>query len=211
MSLCVENLSFRYDRKGEWLLKDVSFSMSKKERLGVMAPSGYGKSTLAKILAGIHVPASGQVYLSEESQEEKKKTRFNPIQLIYQHPEQAVNPRWTIKKILDETKQGHPQILASLGIQEEWLNRYPHELSGGQLQRCCIARALAAETQFLIADEISTMLDTVTQAQLWQYLLSEVEARGIGLLVISHNQQLLKRVCTRQVDLRTMNQVETLS
>lgn len=205
MVLCVENVSFRYGRKKDLVLQNLSFSLHHKERLGIIAPSGYGKSTLAKIMAGLNEPTSGRVYLAEQPR--MKKRTFNPIQLIYQHPEQAVNPRWSIKRILNETGQEQPETLAALGIEEEWLNRLPHELSGGQLQRCCIARSLAPATQFLIADEISSMLDTVTQAQLWGHILTEVESRGIGLIVISHNNQLLQRICTRQIDLREINQI----
>lgn len=203
--LKVENVSFRYGRKKDWVLRNLSFSLGPKERLGIIAPSGYGKSTLAKIMAGLNQPTRGKVILS--TQRDKKNKNFNPIQLIYQHPEQAVNPRWSIKRILSETGQQQPEILEALGIEEEWLNRLPHELSGGQLQRCCIARSLASDTQILIADEISTMLDTVTQAQLWGHILAEVDRREIGLIVISHNEGLLQRICTRQIDLREINQI----
>lgn len=205
MVLYVENISFRYGRKKDWILYNLSFSLHRKERLGIIAPSGYGKSTLAKIMAGFTQPTRGRIYLS--NQEQEKQSNFNPIQLIYQHPEQAVNPRWSIQRILEETGQQQPQVLTDLGIKEEWLERLPHELSGGQLQRCCVARSLASQTQFLIADEISTMLDTVTQAQLWGHILSEVSRREIGLIVISHNRQLLKRICTRQIDLRELNHI----
>lgn len=202
--LQVENISFRYGRKKEWVLRNLSFSLHRKERVGIIAPSGYGKSTLAKIIAGLYPPTSGEVFISDQK---STKNDFNPIQLIHQHPEQAVNPRWSIHRILNETGQQLPEVISTLGIEEEWLNRFPRELSGGQLQRCCIARSLAPETEFLIADEISTMLDTVTQAQLWDHILSEVERRDIGLIVISHNNQLLQQICTRQIDLREINQV----
>ena len=95
-----------------------------------------------------------------------------------------------------------------MGIEPEWLTRYPRELSGGELQRFCVARALCADTRFLIADEISTMLDAITQAQIWRYLLSEVDRRGIGLVVVTHNPALAGRICTRVVDLRDINHIE---
>ena len=91
--------------------------------------------------------------------------------------------------------------MRGLGIEEDWLGRYPGELSGGELQRFCIARALGAGTRFLIADEISTMLDLITQSQIWHFLLKEASAREIGLVVISHDRELLERVCTRVTEL----------
>ena len=85
--------------------------------------------------------------------------------------------------------------------QKRWLARFPHELSGGELQRFCIARALAANPRYLVADEVSTMLDAVTQAQIWRFLVAETQARGIGLVFVSHSHALTERIATRVVDL----------
>ena len=81
------------------------------------------------------------------------------------------------------------------------MNRFPAELSGGELQRFSIARALGRRTRFLLADEISTMLDLITQSQLWHFILEEVKRREIGLIAVSHDQELLDEVCERQVAL----------
>jgi peptide/nickel transport system ATP-binding protein len=86
-----------------------------------------------------------------------------------------------------------------MGIEAAWLNRYPAELSGGEMQRFCIARALAPETRFLIADEISTMLDVITQAQIWELLLRVTGERGIGVLAVTHSAALAARICSRVV------------
>ena len=91
--------------------------------------------------------------------------------------------------------------MEGLGIEPDWLNRYPAELSGGELQRFCIARALGERTQFILADEISTMLDLITQSQIWSFLVREAEERSIGLLAVSHSTPLLWQVCTRVEDL----------
>ena len=88
-----------------------------------------------------------------------------------------------------------------LGIRDAWLSRYPHELSGGELQRFCIARALGAHPSYLIADEVSTMLDAVTQAQIWRALVAEAEARAMGLIFVSHSPALASRLATRVVEL----------
>jgi peptide/nickel transport system ATP-binding protein len=132
-----------------------------------------------------------------------------PVQLIYQHPEKSVNPRWKLRETLCEGVDLDAELLNSMGIEKEWLERWPNELSGGELQRFCIARSLGAGTRFLLADEISTMLDVITQAQIWNYLLEVVEERKIGLLVVTHNRALADRICTRIVDLESINGFET--
>ena len=133
------------------------------------------------------------------------------MQLIYQHPEKAINPRWKMKKVLEESGQCSSQIMQALGIEQDWLGRYPRELSGGELQRFCVARSLFEGTRFLIADEMSTMLDVITQAQIWNLMLEEVERRQLGLIVVTHNQHLAQRVCTRMVDLQELNHLESVS
>ena len=89
------------------------------------------------------------------------------------------------------------RLLDALHIEPGWLTRYPSELSGGELQRFCLARALNPEVRFLLCDEISAMLDLVTQAQIWKFLLEEAQRRGLGMLVVSHDEALLEKVCTR--------------
>lgn len=208
MQLEVQNVSFRYQRKERWILKDVSFSIQEGERVGLVGPSGYGKSTLAKILSGYETPAEGNVLLDGRS---LPKKGVCPVQLIYQHPEKAINPRWKMKKVLEESGQCSSQIMQALGIEQDWLGRYPRELSGGELQRFCVARSLFEGTRFLIADEMSTMLDVITQAQIWNLMLEEVERRQLGLIVVTHNQHLAQRVCTRMVDLQELNHLESVS
>ena len=208
MQLEVQNVSFRYQRKERWILKNVSFSIQEGERVGLVGPSGYGKSTLAKILSGYEMPAEGKVLLDGKP---LPKKGICPVQLIYQHPEKAINPRWKMKKVLEESGQCSSQIMQALGIEQDWLGRYPRELSGGELQRFCVARSLFEGTRFLIADEMSTMLDVITQAQIWNLMLEEVERRQLGLIVVTHNQHLAQRVCTRMVDLQELNHLESVS
>ena len=86
-----------------------------------------------------------------------------------------------------------------------WYSRWPNELSGGELQRFCVARVLGPKTEFIIADEMSTMLDAITQAQIWNVLLDQVKRRNLGLLVISHNMALADKLCTRIVNLEELN------
>ena len=94
-----------------------------------------------------------------------------------------------------------------MGIEKEWLKRWPSELSGGELQRFCIARVLGPDTRFLICDEISTMLDVITQAQIWHLLMEYAEKKQMGLVVVTHNMALAEKVCTRIVSLPDLNHI----
>ena len=123
------------------------------------------------------------------------------MQLIQQHPEQAVDSRLRMRKTLAEAGDVLQELLDNLGIRYEWMQRYPHELSGGELQRFCIARALATRPRYLICDEVSTMLDAVTQAHIWRVLLDYAEREGAGMLLVSHTSALTERVATRKVKL----------
>ena len=198
MRLEAVDVSFRYGRDLPWVLEHRNFDVETGERIGLFAPSGYGKSTLAMLLAGYLTPTSGKVLLDGSPLPNKGVC---PVQLIYQHPEKAINPRWRLKRVLAESGQLRDDVLASFGIEQEWLERFPRELSGGELQRFCVARALMSGAGFLICDEISTMLDVITQAQIWNKILDEDQKRNIGLVAVTHNLALAKRVCTKVYDL----------
>lgn len=187
------NLAFRY-KKEHWLFQDLNIRLSPGEKVGLPGPSGRGKSTLAKILAGYLLPAHGKVTVDGGR---SRAGAFNQVQLLFQHPELAVNPRWRIKDIVSEA--GHPadSLLETLQIDTAWMNRYPHELSGGELQRVCLARALHPQTRYLLCDEMTSMLDALTQAAIWKAVLEIAKARDIGMLVISHDPVLLERICHR--------------
>ena len=198
MRLEAKNVSFRYREHSPRILREISLSVENGERVGLVGPSGYGKSTLLRLMGGYLKPASGEILLDGKPLPQKGVC---PVQLIYQHPEKAINPRWKMKKVLEESGMFRREIMEALGIEEEWLSRYPRELSGGELQRFCVARSLFEGTQFLLADEMSTMLDVITQAQIWNLVLKEVEQRQLGLLMVTHNRALADRVCQRVVEL----------
>ena len=200
MILEARNISFRYGEKSSEILKDFSLKAESTERVGLVAPSGFGKTTLCKILSGYEKPDSGQVLLDGKPLDFYGS--YCPVQLIWQHPEQAINPRLRMRSVLEEGDNVSPDLIKRLGIEADWMNRFPAELSGGEMQRFCIARALGQRTQFLLADEISTMLDLITQSQIWHFLMDETEKRKIGMIVVSHSQELLEKVCTRIVDLQ---------
>ena len=197
MILEARNLSFRYENRGRQILEQFSLQADSNERVGIAAPSGFGKTTLCKLLAGYEQPETGEILLDGKPLQSYKE--YCPVQMIWQHPEQAVNPRLRMKSVLEEGDQIDPKLMEKLGIETDWLNRFPTELSGGELQRFCIARALGKRTRFLLADEISTMLDLITQSQIWHFLIEETQRRGIGMIVVSHDEELVERVCTRVV------------
>ena len=92
-------------------------------------------------------------------------------------------------------------IAEKLGIEKSWMERFPGELSGGEMQRFCIARVLGERTKFILADEITTMMDPISRSQIWNFLIEETQKRDIGLIAVSHNRPLLDKICTRQIDL----------
>lgn len=191
-------ITYGYPGASRLLYDGFSLSVSPDERVALSAPSGFGKTTLCRLLAGYERPQRGQVLVDGHP---LPKRGACPVQLILQHPETAVDPRLRMSDTLAEAGEVPARLLDDLGIQQRWLSRFPHELSGGELQRFCIARALAANPRYLIADEISTMLDAVTQAQIWRFLLQETQARNIGLVFVSHSPSLTERLATRIVNL----------
>lgn len=204
MQLKADNISFRYDEKSKWILKNVNITIEAGEKVALVGPSGYGKSTLSKILAGYESPVEGKVLLDNM---ELPKKGYCKVQMIYQHPEHSVNPRWKMEKILNESYKVDDNMLKEFGIEKSWLSRWPSELSGGELQRFCIARALGPETKFLICDEITTMLDVISQAQIWKVITKIVDKNKLGLIVITHNMELAKRVCDRIINLEDINNI----
>ena len=195
MILEARDVTFYYrGRRHTPVLENFSISVSSGERVGLKAPSGRGKTTLCRLLAGYEKPAKGQVLLDGRPVREYRGVC--PVQMVWQHPETVVDPLLTLGKTLNEAGAVEQRLLDALHIEPGWLTRYPSELSGGELQRFCLARALNPEVRFLLCDEISAMLDLVTQAQIWKFLLEEAQRRGLGMLVVSHDEALLEKVCT---------------
>lgn len=201
MLLEAKNVGFHY-RKGPWLLQNINLTVAEGESVALVGPSGYGKSTLAKILSGYLKSNQGEVLLDGRP---LPIHGYSPVQLIYQHPEKAVNALWRMKEILSEGWTPDTVTLEAMGIENAWLERWPAELSGGELQRFCIARALGPKTKFLIADEMTTMLDTITQAQIWELMLKILKERHMGLIVVTHNAALAQKVCNRIISLPELN------
>lgn len=196
MKLTAEHITYCYPGSKRKILSDVSLELENTERLGIAGPSGFGKTTLCQIIAGYRSPMEGEVLLDGKP---LPKNGYCPVQMIWQNPEKAVNPRVKMSEVLREGNRIEKRLIEGLGIEKDWCSRYPQELSGGELQRFCIARALGEGTKFLVADEISTMLDLITQSQIWNFLLEELERRGIGLIMVSHSEPLMDYVCTKKL------------
>lgn len=220
MKLCAEEISFRYERGSTEILNRASISIASGERVGLCAPSGFGKTTLCRILAGYEQPDSGRVLLEGRPLSSWRGKKV-PVQLCWQHPEQAVNPRRKMKQVLLEGGYGlHKQtktgqmpwdevLLTRLGIRADWLERYPQELSGGELQRFCIARALGSGTEILLADELTAMFDVVTEKKIWRVVLEEAEKRALGLLIVTHSERLLGQLSAKRLQPECLKRIDT--
>ena len=180
-------------QNGQRLWDSVSFQVSAGERKGISAPSGYGKTTLGRVLAQWQNATSGRVTVGAKP---LLKKGYCPIQLVPQHPELTFNPYRTTGESLRDAWSPNAAWLDRLAISPVWLTRRPNELSGGELARIALLRALDPRTRYLIADEVTAQLDAHIQAQVWQVLLEEVKRRELGLIVFSHNKVLLAKVCS---------------
>jgi oligopeptide/dipeptide ABC transporter ATP-binding protein len=187
----------------------VSFTISSGETLGLVGESGCGKSTLARVVLGLIPPSGGRIFfhgqeITEARAAELKKVR-RKMQIIFQHPESALNPRMKIYDSLVEPMRIHrlvnnrreekkkaEELIELVGLHKEHLDRYPHELSGGQIQRVVLARILSLQPEFIVADEPTSMLDVSVQAQMLN-LFKEIQKKfNISYLFISHDLEVVR-------------------
>ena len=214
MSLVATDICFAYPG-GTELFGGCSLRVEPGERVALSAPSGAGKTTLCRILAGYLAPQRGSVEADGVAVSgrlpgrARRRPGARPVQLIWQHPEQAFDPYMRLGASLLEASEGNTVSNASVwdevqrtlfdrfGIREAWLSRFPHELSGGELMRLAIVRALLVEPRYLICDEMTAMLDAVTQASVWHELVAYAETRRMGIVLVSHSPALVARVAMR--------------
>ncbi len=188
----------------------VSLEVSLGETLGIVGESGCGKSTLARMLVGLLEPTTGTIKIQGDALDTSDAAEFGKrIQYVFQDPISSLNPRKTIRQIMEAPlKQLHrmpraqrnariADIFTSVNLREEFLDRYPHEFSGGQAQRIAVARALAADAKILILDEPVSALDVSVQAQVLN-LLADLKAQlGLTYLFISHDLAVVEAVSDR--------------
>jgi peptide/nickel transport system ATP-binding protein len=191
-------------------VQPVSLSVEEGETLGIVGESGCGKSTLARMLVGLLPPSTGTIEINGEPLDNADPALFGrKIQYVFQDPISSLNPRKTIRQIMEAPlKHLHDmppaaradrirEIFAAVNLREEFLDRYPHEFSGGQAQRIGIARALAADARILILDEPVSALDVSVQAQVLNLLADLKEQFGLTYLFISHDLAVVEAVSDR--------------
>ena len=204
MELKATNISFKYPSAKNYLLKDINLELDNNKIIGLIEDSGSGKSTLCKILSGYVTKYEGSVTFDGNP---LPKKGFKPVQLIYQHPEKVMNPKWKMETVLKESWDVPDEFFEEFGIQKSWLTRFPQELSGGELQRFSVLRSLNPNTKFLIADEMTTMLDAITQVQILDSVLKIVKQRKMVFLLVSHDMDLVETICDDKIYLKDINHI----
>ncbi|MDX3746424.1 ABC transporter ATP-binding protein [Streptomyces sp. AK08-02] len=199
-----------YDRHAP-VVRDASLTVAPGEAVGLLGPSGCGKSTLARVAALLHRPDSGTLLLDGEPVRKWRhraprdlRTAFG---VVFQQPRISADPRLSLTNLIAEplraTGRGAeatervPELAATVGLTPDLLPRRPHEVSDGQLQRACLARALVLRPRWLICDEMTAMLDASTTAALVTVVEDYRRTTGAGLLAVGHDHTLLDRWCDR--------------
>ncbi|QBI19937.1 ABC transporter ATP-binding protein [Egibacter rhizosphaerae] len=207
--LTAEAITCRYGRGpgAVTALSDVSLRLEPGMRLGLTGPSGSGKSTLARVLALLYAPDVGCVIVDgvpvPRAGTAAPRWLRRRVQLLWQSPRAATDPRATLRHVV-----GEPAALVGddpapvvehwaprVGLSAELLGRHPHEVSDGQLQRACLARALACEPGYLVADEATAMLDVSTQAALLEVIAQVQDDHGMGVLLLTHDRAVARHWC----------------
>lgn len=202
MALTAEGVVFRHGH--ETVLDGVGLTLEPGQILGLTGPSGSGKTTLARVLTGLRVPDAGHVRVDGRPVDTRRGRMEGRVGLLHQSPGSATDPRMSLRRIIAEplSSRGRgrggreeaaarvSELAARAGLTEDLLDRYGRQVSVGQLQRACVARALAASPGYLVCDEPTAMLDAVSTAGVAD-LLSSLARGGTGLLVISHDHALL--------------------
>ena len=193
--LSIKNLNKTFERG--FKLKDINFDIKEGEVVSLIGESGSGKTSISKIIVGL-IKAEGHVQINGK------------VQMIFQSPYSSLNPKYKIRDIIAEgviyqkilkKKENLDEYLLSIlnevGLDKEVLNKYPHELSGGMRQRVGIARAVAVKPNLIIADEILTALDALTQIQILELFQKLKENKKISYLFISHDINVVKKISDR--------------
>ena len=202
------------ERRSVHAVNNVSMDVRKGEALCVVGESGCGKSTVARLVAGLLTPSAGEIHYGGQRIDNLSRRGMQPlrkkIQMIFQNPYASLNPRMTILQALEEPVRQHnpslsagevrdrvTEVMMSVGVDPSWAKRYPHEFSGGQRQRIAIARALTVDPEFIIADEPISALDVSIQAQVLNLMLEAKESHGLTYLFITHDLSVVEHFGTR--------------
>lgn len=216
-----------FEKKRKEVLQDCSLNLQKGEILGIVGRSGIGKSTLLRCIMGMEEADSGCIILDQQKIFEKQwreKAKINlfsekavkkKIQIIMQDPFSSLSPRRKVSTLAMEALKLYEPHLSKAeirekvltyflrcGLREEHLSSYPHELSGGQNQRVCIASILLLKPEIVICDEITSALDSLTQAKILNLMLDLREEFRLSYIFVSHNRELIDCFCDRQIVMR---------
>lgn len=213
-----ENQKKLFGREYQEVLKDVHIDLNEGECVGIIGESGSGKSTFGKVLVGLLKPNSGKVLINgmdmygKITREEKRKL-IQTISIVFQDYTSSANPRFKVKDIIGESlivkernsgvkinkDEKIKELLNQVGLSSNLRDRYPHELSGGQLQRVCIARALAIEPKIILLDEAISSLDASIQTQIMDLLLELKEKYDLSYIFITHDLTAVTYMCDKVV------------
>ena len=210
----LKNVSNHY-QSDDAILQSVTVDIPKYKVTGIMGHSGAGKTTLAKILSGF-IPYEGSIEIEGKELgdllDHEKQSYYRRVQYLFQNSLLAFNPNQTILKSLEEPLrfmrkikkrperiQKIQDLFIKLELEFNWLEKYPHQLSGGQCQRCAIARAILAQPECLICDEITSSLDDANQEKVIKVLQKVQEETNMTIVLISHNQSLIEAICSNVI------------
>lgn len=210
--LKVINLTKNYLKNDHKALDDINFTLKKGGSLAIVGESGCGKSTLANILIRLETPTTGEVLFKDKNihqySRQELKQFYRQVQMVFQLPQESFNPRQRLGDSIIEplinigtnkaqAKQILDDLLTKVALPLEIKNKYPHQISGGQCQRCAIARAISIKPQVLICDEITSALDTITQIEILNLLLKLRQELDLSIIFISHDLASVQKLCNK--------------
>ncbi|MET9675365.1 ATP-binding cassette domain-containing protein [Streptomyces sp. NPDC006482] len=209
----LDSITAGYERRAP-VFRGASLTVAPGESVGLLGPSGCGKSTLARVAALLHRPDAGRLVLDGAEvrawRHRAPRELRTAVGVVFQQPRTAADPRLTLAEIIAEPLRATGRrteaesrvaaLVPAVGLTPDLLTRRPHEVSDGQLQRACLARALTLRPRWLICDEMTAMLDASTTAALVAAVESYRAETGAGLLAVGHDRVLLNRWCDRTVE-----------
>lgn len=203
------------------VLKDINFYIKEGECVGLIGESGSGKSTLSRLILGLEKYESGTLTIEDKSIKAWIKENKGKMSVVFQDYTSSANPNFTVKEVILEPLKALGEkfnlddkvknLLEQVGLSTDIIDRYPHELSGGQLQRVCIARAISTKPRFMVLDEAISSLDVSIQTQILELLKRLKEELNMTYLFIAHDLQAVTYLCDRIIFLYKGEIVENIN